>query len=85
MMFTFFDSVGHLVKKKLINIDLLNETFAMSIIVTWRRFESIIKGDREYFLSPTLWEDFEYIYYELSKREQFADTSPPDYDALRES
>jgi hypothetical protein len=84
-MFTFFDSVGHLVKRQLIDIGLLNEAFAMSIIVLWRRCESIIKGDREYFQSPTLWEDFEYIYNELSKREQFADTSPPDYDALRES
>lgn len=85
MMFTFFDSVGHLVKKQLLDIDLLNETFAMAIIVLWRRFESIIKGDREYFQSPIMWEDFEYIYNELSKRDHFADTSPPDYDALRES
>ena len=85
MMFTFFDSVGHLVNKKLIDIELLNEPLVISIVVLWRRFESIIKGDREYFQSPTMWKDFEYIYIELNKRDQYADTSPPDFDALRGS
>ncbi len=83
MMFTFFESVGSLVEKKLINIELVDGVLANSIIMIWRRFESIILGDREYFQSPTLWEDFEYIYIELSKREEYADISPPDFNSLK--
>ena len=83
MMFTFFESVGSLVRKNLVNIDLVDGVMAISIILIWRRFEDIIKADREYFQSPTLWEDFEYVYIELSKREKYAEISPPDFDALK--
>lgn len=75
-MFTFFDSVGTLVKKKLINIDLVDGTLAIHLIVTWKRYESILKGDREYFQAPNLWEDFEYIYNEINKRGQYSALSP---------
>jgi hypothetical protein len=68
-VFAFFDSVGTLVKKKLIDISLVDGLLANSIIITWKRCESLVKGDREYFQRPNLWEDFEYIYKELTKRE----------------
>ena len=76
-MFTFFDSVGTLVRKKLIDMDLVDGALAIHIIVMWKMYESILKGDREYFQTPTVWEDFEYIYNELNKRAQYARTSPP--------
>jgi hypothetical protein len=77
MVFAFFDSVGALVRKQLIDIDLVDGVMAISLIVTWRMFESVLKGDREFFNSPTLWGDFEYIYNELNKREQYAHTKSP--------
>ena len=79
VMFTFFDSIGSLVKKKLIDIDLIDGSLALSIVIMWRLYEPVIIGDRPYFQTPTIWEDFEYIYKEISKREQFNRTSPPEY------
>ncbi len=76
-VFAFFDSVGTLVKKKLIDVDLVDGLLAISLIVTWKRYESILKGDREYFQSPDLWEDFEYIYDEINKRGQYSSARPP--------
>jgi hypothetical protein len=79
VMFTFFNSVGSLVKKKMIDIDLIDGSLAISIVLMWRLYEPIIIGDRDYFKTPTMWEDFEYIYREISKREQFIQTAPPEY------
>jgi hypothetical protein len=75
MHFTFFDSVGGLVRKKLIDIELVDGILAQAIVMTWRMYESIIVGDRERFQTPTMWMDFEYIYNEINKREQYASTS----------
>ena len=77
MMFTFFDSIGVLVKQNLINLDLVSHSFALSIVVTWRMYEDVILGDREYFNSQYMWEDFEYIYNELDKIEKYASTKSP--------
>ena len=74
--FIFFDSIGGLVKKKLIDVDLIDGVLALNIVVTWRLLEDIIYGDRESFNTPSLWEPFEYLYNELSKREEFADSTP---------
>jgi len=76
-MFTFFDSIGALVKKNLLNLELVDGSLALSIVVTWRMYEEIIMGDREYFQAPSMWEDFEYIYYELNKREKYASARSP--------
>ena len=77
MMFTFFDSVGALVKKNLLDIDLLGNSFVLSLVVTWRMYEDVIFGDREYFNYPNMWEDFEYIYDELNRKEKFASARSP--------
>jgi len=69
-VFAYFESVGVLVKKKLIDISLVDGLLALSIIGAWRRYEPILKGDMEYFQRPNLWEGFEYIYNEIMKREQ---------------
>ena len=78
-MFVFFDSIGTLVKKQLIDIDLIDGSLALSIVILWRLFEPIIIGDRDYFQTQAMWEDFEYIYREIGTREQYTQTTPPDY------
>ena len=78
-MFVFFDSIGTLVKKQLIDMDLIDGSLALSIVIMWRLYESIITGDRDYFQTQTMWEDFEYLYGEISKREQYKQTTPPEY------
>ncbi len=77
MMFTFFDSIGSLVKKNLLNIELLDGSLTLSIVVTWRMYEEVIIGDREYFQAPSMWEDFEYIFNELNKSEKYASARSP--------
>jgi len=74
--FIFFDSIGGLVKKKLIDVDLIDGALALNIVVTWRLLEDIIYGDRESFNTPSLWEPFEYIYNEISKRDEFKESTP---------
>jgi len=76
MHFIFFDSIGGLVRKNLIDIELIDGILALNIVITWRMFESIIHGDRKSFNTPNMWEPFEYLYNEINKREEFADTSP---------
>ena len=76
MMLTFFDSIGSLVRKKLIDMDLVDGVLAQALVVTWRMFESIVIGNRDHFQTPTMWEDFEYVYHELNKRDQYAHTTP---------
>ena len=50
---------------------------AISIVLTWKMYESVLIGDREYFQAPFMWEDFEYIYDELNKREKYASARSP--------
>lgn len=77
MMFTFFDSIGALVKKNLLNLELVDGSLALSAVLTWRMYEEVIMGDREYFQTPSIWEDFEYIYNELNKREKYSSARSP--------
>lgn len=85
-VFLFFESVGTLVRKKLIGFDLVDGQLAIAIVAHWRRWESIILGDREYFQSPGFWSDFEYIYKELDKTGQYASIrSPLEIEPIDES
>jgi hypothetical protein len=66
-VWAFFESVGTLVKKGLIDISLVDGFLAGSIVLAWRWFEPLLMGDRELF-GENLWADFEYIYREIMKR-----------------
>jgi len=75
-VFVFYDSVGILVKKNLIDSDLIDGLMALSLVVTWKRCENILVGDREYFQAP-MWEDFEYIYNEINQRDKYKSARSP--------
>jgi hypothetical protein len=77
--FTFFESIGSLVDKNLIDIVIIDGILALSIVMTWRKYESIIIEDREHFHSPTMWIHFETLYNKLSKREEYAATEVADF------
>jgi len=66
-VWAFFESVGTLVKKGLIDISLVDGFLAGSIVLAWRWFEPLLMGDRVSF-GANLWSDFEYIYHEMMKR-----------------
>ena len=83
--FAFFDSVGSLVLKNLIDIDFIDGILALAIVITWRKYESVILEDRERFETPSMWDKFEYVYGEISKREEFMASTLLDFEALKES
>lgn len=66
----FFEGIGVLLKRKLINIDLVDDLFTGPIKITWESFEDLTKDARKQREAPTLFEWFEYLYNEMKKREQ---------------
>jgi hypothetical protein len=66
----FFEGVGVLAKRKLIDMDLVDDLFTSPISRTWERMAPIIKGRREQLKSPSIGEWQEYLYNEMKKREQ---------------
>jgi len=77
--FTFFESIGSLVDKKLVDIDLIDGILAQAIVMTWRKYKRIIIEDRIHFHTPTMWIQFENLYNKLSKREEFTITKVADF------
>lgn len=66
----FFEGLGVLAKRKLIDMDLVDDLFSHPISRTWEIMAPLIKGTREQVKSPSISEWHEYLYNELKKREQ---------------
>jgi hypothetical protein len=66
----FFEGVGILLRRKLIDIELVDDLFSTPIITIWEKTLPMTKAMREYFKRPQLSEWFEYLYDEMKKREQ---------------
>ena len=64
----FYEELGYLLYRKLIDADMVFEMF--SIARPWNKIKPIIYGSRKQDDQPTLYEWFEYLYNELQKREQ---------------
>jgi len=66
----FFDGVGVLLRRKLVDIGLVDELFHAEAAIIWKKVKPLIEGRRKELNQPTLWEWFEYLYDEMKKREQ---------------
>jgi hypothetical protein len=66
----FFEGLGVLVRRKLIDMDLVDDLFSAPILQTWEKVAPVVKGMRELQKSPAVGEWFEYLYNEMKKREQ---------------
>jgi hypothetical protein len=67
---TFFEGIGILLHRKLIDIGLVDDLFTAPIKMSWDIMkDSIIEARKEYSL-PTIFEWFEYLHNEMKKREQ---------------
>jgi len=66
----FFEGVGVLLRRKLIDIGLVDDLFSSPIKRAWEKMKPIAEGERKYAQRPQIWEWFEYIYHEMKKREQ---------------
>jgi len=65
---TFFEGVGALLKRKLTNIELLHELFAVKM--HWKKIEPIIEDVRKHFEEARLFKNFEFLYNETGKYEK---------------
>jgi hypothetical protein len=61
----FFEGIGVLVRKGLINIGIVNELLGIFIKMTWERYEPVFLGDRRDF--PMVWRDFEFLYESIQE------------------
>jgi hypothetical protein len=67
---TFFEGIGVLLHRKLIDIELVDDLFTSPVNMAWDRMKDGINEARKEFGQPTISEWFEYLYNELRKREQ---------------
>jgi hypothetical protein len=66
----FFEKVGLLLHRKLINIELVDDLFSIAITLCWEKVRPIVEGIRKEQNLPQYWEWFEYLYNEMKKRER---------------
>jgi hypothetical protein len=66
----FFERVGILLHRKLIDIELVDDLFTIAIKDNWEKVKPIVEGIRQKRGWPQYWEWFEYLYNEMKKREQ---------------
>jgi hypothetical protein len=65
---SFFDGIGILLHRKLIDTEMVDELFGTSIKAAWEKLKPGIEGRRKE-LNPALRKWFEYLYNEMKKRE----------------
>ena len=66
----FFEGVGVLLHRKLIDISLVDDLFSGFIKRFWERAKPIVEDARKQLNYPQYGEWFEYLYNEMKKREQ---------------
>jgi hypothetical protein len=66
----FFEGVGILLRRKLIDIGLVDDLFSYIIKTTWEKIRPVTEGVRKHNNAPQIYEWFEYLYNEMQKRGQ---------------
>jgi len=66
----FFEEVGVLLSKKLVDIDMIDQLMGGSIMIIGTKTMPIIEEARKRLNAPRIWRNFEYLYDEMKKREQ---------------
>jgi len=66
----FFDGVGVLLRRKLVDIGLVDDLFHAEATIIWKKVKPLIEGRRKELNQPTLFGWLEYLANELKKREQ---------------
>jgi hypothetical protein len=66
----FFEGIGILLRRKLIDIELVDDMFTSPIKLTWEKVKDVTLEGRRVRNQPEVFEWFEYLYNEMKKREQ---------------
>ena len=68
---SYFDGIGVLLRKDLVEIGMVNDLIGNSIISVWEKIGSNLLETRKRTNNPFIYTDFEYLYEEIIKyREQ---------------
>jgi len=70
MVAAYFEGIGILLRRRLIDIALVDDLLSSDIVLTWHKMKPIVEGWRKQFNRPQISEWFEYLYDEMQKREQ---------------
>jgi len=73
----FFEGIGVLLRRKLIDIDLVDDLFTAPVKIHWERIKSLVTDYRKERNLPTIFEWFEYLYNEMQKRGQTLQQTQP--------
>jgi hypothetical protein len=69
--YAFFEGIGVLVKKGLIDIELVEDLFSQRIIWVWENWaQPGIDQVRTLTNDQTQWDSFEYLYHEMKHRQR---------------
>ena len=66
----FFEGIGVLLHRKLIDIGLVDDLFSSLVKMTWEKMKPLAEATRKKLNRPQMGEYFEYLYNEIRKREQ---------------
>jgi hypothetical protein len=66
----FFEEIGLLLHRKLIDISLVDDLLSAPIELTWEKMKPLTEIFRKQLGRPSIFEWFEYLYNEMKKREQ---------------
>jgi len=68
MIGSFYEQIGVLLKKGLVDIDVMIDLFPIEIM--WEKLKPLVEGMRKQTNVPGYFEWFEYLYNEIKKRQQ---------------
>ena len=78
-MLSFFNGIGVLLKRNLIDIEIVEDLLSVNIRGYWKKVESLVYRTREIIDEPKMYADFEYLYNEVMK----INGKVPDFSKLR--
>ncbi len=67
-LFTFYDQVGVLLRRGLIDFELVDALLGNSARQLWEKVEPVVEEARARSDDPRLYEHFEYLYTEMARR-----------------
>lgn len=68
-MFLLFENIGGLVKQNLLDINVIRDQAGDAYPALWEKYYPVIIEDRKLFNNPRLWNDAEYLYNNLTGRD----------------
>src|SRR5215831_9950354 len=83
-LLSFYDQVGRLLRRRLIEFDMVDDLLGNSTRQLWEKIVPAIREARERY-DPRLYEHFEFLYDEMTRRKGDSWVRPPSQRLLRTS